>query len=62
VKARSRARRKSGPRIYYRELVDRLTFERWVELDMIACRLAVQEQGIGELQDRDDMPVHYPAA
>lgn len=28
VKTRSRNRRGSGPRIYYQELVDRLTFER----------------------------------
>ncbi|MFJ6327829.1 MULTISPECIES: hypothetical protein [unclassified Rhizobium] len=62
VNARRRNRRRSGLRIYYQELADRLTFEHWVELHMIACGLAVQEQVIGELQDRDDMPVHYPAA
>jgi hypothetical protein len=32
-----------GSSYYFRELVDRLTFERWVELDMIAWGLAVQE-------------------
>lgn len=47
VKARSRTRRRSGPRTYHQELVDRLTFERWVELDVVACRQAVQEQVIG---------------
>jgi hypothetical protein len=36
VKVRSRARRRSSPRLYHREIVDRLAFERWVELDMIA--------------------------
>ena len=57
VKDRSRARRRSGPRLYHRELVDRFAFERWVELDTIACRLAMQEQVIGELQYDDREPV-----
>lgn len=52
-KTRSRNRRRSGPRIYYQELVDRLTFERWAELDVIACNLAMQEPVNGELQPRD---------
>ncbi len=57
TKVRSRARRRSSPRLYYRELVDRFAFERWVELDTIACRLAMQEQVIGELQYDDREPV-----
>ena len=61
VKVRSRARRRSSPRLYHRELVDRLAFERWVELDTIACRLAMQEQVIGELQYNDREPAQHPA-
>ncbi len=61
VKARSRPRRRSGPRTYNQELVDRLTFERWVELDVIACRLAMQEWVIDELRHRDKRPLHHPA-
>ena len=61
VKVRSRARRRSSPRLYYRELVDRFAFERWVELDTIACRLAMQEQVIGDFQRRDCEPVRHPA-
>ena len=61
VKVRSRARRRSSPRLYHREIVDRLAFERWVELDMIACRLAMQEQVIGAFQHRDHEPVLHPA-
>jgi len=61
VKAWSRTPRRSGPRTHHQELVDRLTFERWVELDVIACRLAVQGQLIGELQGRANVPVHHPA-
>ena len=61
VKVRSRARRRSSPRLYYRELVDRFAFERWVELDTIACRLAMQEQVIGAFQHRDHEPVLHPA-
>ena len=57
VKVRIRARRRSSPRHYYRELVDRFAFKRWVELDTIACRLAMQEQVIGELQYDDREPV-----
>ena len=53
VKTRSRNRRRSGPRIYYQELVDRLTYERWAELDVIACNLAMQEPVKSELQLRD---------
>lgn len=60
VNVQSRTRRRSGPR-YHRELIDCLTFQRWVELDMIACRLAMQDQVIGELQRRDDVPAHHPA-
>jgi hypothetical protein len=59
--ARSRNRRRSGLRIYYQELVDRLTFERWVELDVIARSLAMQEQVTCKLQPRDKPPVHHPA-
>ena len=55
----SRPRRRSS--LYHRELVDRLAFERWVELDMIACRLAMQEQVIGAFQYRDREPVLHPA-
>ena len=47
VKVRSRVRRRSSPRLYHRELVDRFAFERWEELETIACRLAMQEQLIG---------------
>lgn len=61
VKALSRARRRSGRRTCHQELVDRLTFERWVELDMIRRRLAMQESVIGELQHRDERPLHCPA-
>ena len=61
VKVRSRARRRSSPRLYHRELFDRFAFERWVELDMIACRLAMQEQVIGAFQHRDHEPVLHPA-
>ena len=52
VKVRSRARRRSSPRLYHRELFERFAFERWVELDTIACRLAMQEQVIGAFQHR----------
>ncbi|WP_323455416.1 MULTISPECIES: hypothetical protein [unclassified Rhizobium] len=61
VKAWSRARRRSGRRTGHQELVDRLTFEHWVELDMIRRRLAMQESVIGELQHRDERPLHRPA-
>lgn len=47
VKVRSRARRRSSPRLYHRELFDRFAFERWVELDTIVCSLATQEQSSG---------------
>jgi hypothetical protein len=60
VKARRRASRRSGPRTCHQELVDRLTFERWVELDMIHRRLAMQESAIGELQHCDKRPLHHP--
>ncbi|MCZ7450998.1 hypothetical protein O8B93_25850 [Agrobacterium rhizogenes] len=58
---RSRARRRSGPRTLYEEFIYRLTFERWVELDMIACRLAVQERVADDIQCRDHEPVHHSA-
>ncbi|MGV1787848.1 MULTISPECIES: hypothetical protein [Agrobacterium] len=53
VKVRSRARHRSGPRHYHRELVERLVFERWGELDGLDRRLAAQEQVIDELEHRD---------
>ena len=53
VKVRSRARRRSGPRHYHRELVERLVFERWGELDGLDRRLASQEQVNDELEHRD---------
>ncbi|PDS74992.1 hypothetical protein [Rhizobium sp. L43] len=53
VKVRSRARRRSGPRHYHRELVERLVFERWGELDGLISRLAAQEQVIDELEHCD---------
>lgn len=56
VKVRSRARRRSGPRLYHQELADRLAFERWGELDTLASRLAVQEQIIHELKHCRDAP------
>lgn len=62
VKARSRIRRRSGPRFYYQEFVDRLTFVRWGEFDVIACNLAMQERVIGVLQPRDKRPVYHRAA
>lgn len=61
VKVRSRARRRSSPRLHHQELGDRFAFERWVELDTIACRLAMQEQVIGTFQHRDREPVQHPA-
>ena len=61
VKVRSRARRRSSPRLYHRELFDRFAFERWVERDTIACRLAMQEQVIGAFRHRDREPVLHPA-
>jgi hypothetical protein len=61
VKVRSRARRRSSPRLYHRELFDRFAFERWVELDTLACTLAMQEQVIGDFQRRDCEPVRHPA-
>ncbi len=61
VKVRSRARRRSGHRSHYLELVDRFAFERWVELDAIACRLAMQELVIRAFQRRDCEPVRHPA-
>lgn len=56
VKVRSRARCRSGCRLYHRELADRLVFERWGELYTLVSRLAVQEQMIDELADCDDAP------
>jgi hypothetical protein len=61
VKARRRASRRSGPRTCHQERVDRLTFERRIELDVIACRLAMEEQVIGDFQRGDHEPVHHPA-
>ena len=61
VKVRSRVRRRSSPRLYHREVVDRFAFERWEELETIACRLAMQEQVIGAFQHRDREPVLHPA-
>ncbi|MFN7026514.1 MAG: hypothetical protein ACK4QP_18765 [Pseudorhizobium sp.] len=58
---RSRARRRSGHRPHHHELVDRFAFERWVELDTLACTLAMQEQVIGAFQHRDREPVLHPA-
>jgi hypothetical protein len=60
VTVRSRPHRRSGPRTFHQELFGRLTFERRIELEIIACRLAVQEQVISELQPRDKRPVHHP--
>lgn len=57
VKVRSRARRRSGPRLYHQELADRLASERWGELDTLACRLFVQEQIIDALEQSGDAPV-----
>lgn len=50
AKVRSRARRRSGHRVYHQELADRLAFERWRELDTLTCRLRVQEQIIDEYE------------
>ncbi|MCF1464090.1 hypothetical protein GOZ80_23110 [Agrobacterium vitis] len=61
VKVRSRPRRRSSLRLYLRELFDRFAFERWVELDTIACRLAMQEQVVGQFQHRDREPVLHSA-
>lgn len=57
AKVRSRARRRSGPRVYHQELADRLAFERWGELDTLGSRLAVQEQIIDALEHCGDAPV-----
>ena len=54
AKVRSRARRRSSPRLYHRELADRLAFERWGELDTLASSLAVQEQTIDALEHCGD--------
>ncbi|WP_113462364.1 hypothetical protein [Rhizobium rhizoryzae] len=54
---RSRARRRSGLRLYHQELADRLAFDRWGELDTVASRLAVQEQIIDALEHCGDAPV-----
>lgn len=56
VKVRSRARRRSCHRLYRQELADRLTFERWRELDAVMWRLRLQEQIIDEYKRRDDAP------
>ena len=57
VKTRSRARRRSGPRLYHQELVERPAFERWGELDTLICGLVVQEQIIDELELHGHAPV-----
>lgn len=57
MKVRSRAGRRSGPRLYHQELADRLAFERWRELDTLASRLAVQEQIIDTLEHCGEAPV-----
>jgi len=54
VKVRSRARRRSGPRLYHQEFADRLAFERWTELDTLVSRLAIQERIIGEYERGGD--------
>ena len=54
AKVRSRARCRSGHRLYHQELADRLTFERWRELDTLMWRLRVQEQIIDENERSDD--------
>ncbi|AMD56827.1 hypothetical protein AWN88_00650 [Agrobacterium tumefaciens] len=56
AKVRSRVRRRSGHRLYHQELADRLTFERWRELDAVTWRLRVQEQIIDEYKRSDDAP------
>ncbi len=61
AKVRSRARRRTGPRLYHQELVGRLTFERWIELDVIACRLAMEEQVIEDSKRGDHEPVDLSA-
>lgn len=53
VKVRSRARRRSGQRHDHRELVERLVFERWGELDGLDRRLAAQEQVTDEIEHCD---------
>ena len=53
VKVRSRARRRSGPRHYHWELVERLVFGRWGELDGLDRRLAAQEQVTDEIEHCD---------
>lgn len=57
IKVRSRARRRSGPRLCHQELADRLVFERWGGLDTLASPLAVREQIIDALADCGDAPV-----
>lgn len=57
VKVRSRARRRSGPWVYYQELADRLAFERWGELDTLTRRLVMHEQIIDALEHCTDAPV-----
>ena len=57
MKVRSRARRRSGPRLYHQELADRLAFERWRELDTLASRLAVQGQIIDAIEHCGFAPV-----
>lgn len=62
VKVRSRTRRRSDLRLYHRELVDRLTFERRGELDAVTGRLARQDQVINQLGRNDHAPEQLRAA
>ncbi len=57
VRVRSRSLRRSSPRLYHQELVERLAFERWSELDTLTCRLVVQEQIIDALEYCGDAPI-----
>ncbi|MEA3537070.1 hypothetical protein [Rhizobium sp. CC-YZS058] len=50
MKVRSRARRRSGLRLYRHEMADRLAFERWAELDTLAHWLAMQQHVIDEFE------------
>lgn len=56
VQVRSRAHRRSGPRLYHQELADRLAFERWRELDTLVSGLAFQEQIIDGSERGGDAP------
>lgn len=56
VKVRSRARRRSGFRLYPQDLAERVAFERWAELDTLGHLLAFQEQMIDALEHCGDAP------